>query len=161
MIGWQEWVALPELDLVALKAKADTGAKTSALHAENVQFEKVDTETFVTFDVTPSRRRPGLVINVRAPLIDLRDVTSSNGTVERRPVIATILEVGPHRASVDITLTNRSDMTSRMLIGRQALAALGLCVDPSATFLMPKLGYKAYPNWRRSGSALPRRSNAP
>lgn len=160
MIGWQEWVALPDLDLVALKAKADTGAKTCALHAENVRLEKTGTGTTVIFEVLPSRRRPGLVIEARAPLIDLRDVTSSNGTVERRPVIETLLEIGPHRARVEITLTDRSDMTTRMLIGRQALAALRVGVDPAATFLMPKLGYKSYPDWRRSGPSLPRRNSS-
>lgn len=157
-MGWQEWISLPDLGLIAIKAKADTGAKTSALHAEHIVLEGSTPGSAVTFSVRPARTRPGLIVRAKAPLADIRQITSSNGTVEQRPVILTTLDAGGHKARIEITLTDRSDMSARMLLGRQALKALKAAIDPSATFLMPKLSYKLYPGWRSADGTLPRRN---
>lgn len=156
MIGWQEWVSLPTLGLLAIKAKADTGAKTSALHAEDIVTHGDGAGATVTFVVRPARRRPSLTIAARASLIDVRDVTSSSGTVERRPVITASLSIGEHSVPIEISLTDRRDLSARMLLGRQALAALDATIDPGRTFLMPTLGYKLYPGWKAAGPSTPR-----
>jgi ribosomal protein S6--L-glutamate ligase len=141
-LGWEEWVALPELGLPALKAKIDTGAKTSALHAASVQGVRRNGVDMVVFRVQPARRRD-LEVVCSATVLDQREVISSNGEKERRYVIETALVIGGRLWPIEITLTNRATMTSRMLIGRQALNQ-GILIDPTRSFLLPKLGYGAY-----------------
>lgn len=157
LVGWQEWVSLPEFGLVALKAKIDTGARTSVLHAESISIRGVGSSAVVSFSVRPSRRRPKMSIPVTARLLSIRDVTSSNGSKESRPVVETLLRIGEHAAKIEITLTDRSDMSARMLVGRRALAELDATIDPSATFLMPRLDYKLYPGWRAAAPSHPQR----
>lgn len=153
LIGWQEWVALPDLGLSAIKSKIDTGAKTSALHASEIVFSGRGAATMVSFTVQPAPRRPGLVIACKARLSELRTVTSSNGTREERPVIRSVLHLGGRLVEIELTLTDRGGMTSRMLIGRQALAATGAIIDPAAMFALPRLSYKLYPGWNKSKSS--------
>jgi ribosomal protein S6--L-glutamate ligase len=141
-LGWEEWVALPQIGLPALKAKIDTGAKTSALHAASVEGVRRNGIDMVIFQVQPARRRD-LAVLCSAPVVDQRDVISSNGEKERRFVIETLLVINGHQWPIEITLTNRANMSSRMLIGRQALAN-GVVIDPARSFLMPRLGYGAY-----------------
>jgi ribosomal protein S6--L-glutamate ligase len=140
VLGWQEWVALPALGLPAIKAKVDTGARTSALHA----FDITPTDDgFVTFKVHPVPRRTELVVACRAPLIDARDVTSSNGERERRIVVETVIEVAGRRWLIEVTLTNRAMMRTRMLLGRQALSG-DVLIAPARALLQPRLSYRAY-----------------
>jgi ribosomal protein S6--L-glutamate ligase len=143
ILGWEEWIALPDLGLVAIKAKVDTGAKTSALHAFVIEPFGPPGRPSVRFGVHPAPRRPEIELFCSAPVIDARDVTSSNGERERRYVIATTLAIGGYRSMIEITLTNRAEMSYRMLLGRQALQA-GMLVDPANSFHQPRLGYKLY-----------------
>lgn len=145
ILGWEEWVSLPELGLPAIKAKVDTGARTSALHAyfvEPVQIEGVD---MVRFGVHPIPRRDDVEIICTARIKDRREVTSSNGERENRFVIETPIRIGEREWPIEITLTNRNAMAYRMLIGRQAITD-DILVDPASSFRQPRLRYKLYNN---------------
>lgn len=126
VIGWREWVALPDLGLGRLKAKADTGARTSALHAFHVQ---VLPDRRVRFRIHPLQRDAGPTVECSAPLVGYRWVRSSTGHRTRRPVVITRLVIGTAAWPVEITLVRRDLMGFRMLLGRQALRRRAL-VDP-------------------------------
>ncbi|TXD35569.1 ATP-dependent zinc protease [Lujinxingia vulgaris] len=134
IIGWREWVGLPELGLGRIKAKIDTGARTSALHAENIELFERDGEPWVRFEVRPHQRsaRDGAVAEY--PLHDRRVVRSSSGHEEFRVVIRPVVEVLGQRYAIDLTLTDRKAMGFRMLLGRHAVRGRFL-VDPAASFL--------------------------
>ncbi len=142
-LGWEEWLALPQLGLPAIKAKVDTGAKSSALHAEVIETFGDPGNPQVRFLIQPDPERPKLEIVCTAPVVDRRDVTSSNGQAELRYVIATELQIGPVRRSIEITLTNRETMSYRMLLGRSAIGDDAL-VAPNQSFLQPRLDYALY-----------------
>lgn len=143
ILGWEEWVALPGLSLPALRAKIDTGAKTSALHAVEVERFGSAELPFVRFSVHPVPDRVDLAVRCEAPLIDERQVASSNGEVETRAVIETLIAIGGRMWTIEVTLTDRANMKSRMLIGRQAIRD-GVLVDPGASFRQPRLSYRMY-----------------
>ena len=147
VVGWQEWIALPSLGLPAIKAKIDTGARTSALHAFDIEPAG---QEHIAFKVHPIPRRADIVIDCRARLIDSREITSSNGERERRVVIETEIEIAGRRWPIEVTLTNRALMRTRMLLGRQALLGR-VMIDPAAALLQPRLSYKVYRNPARSG----------
>jgi ribosomal protein S6--L-glutamate ligase len=136
-LGWEEWLGLPDLGLPALRAKVDTGAKTSALHAADISAYGPEGAVRVRFTVAPNPARPALTVACDAPVIDRREVTSSNGTSEWRYVIETRLEVGGDSWPIEVTLTDRAGMSARMLLGRQALTER-VVVDPAARFVQPK-----------------------
>jgi ribosomal protein S6--L-glutamate ligase len=150
MLGWEEWVALPDLGLPAIKAKIDTGAKTSALHAYAIEDVQVRGVAMVRFRIHPARRRRDIDIVCTAPVKDARDVVSSNGERERRYVVETAIEIAGHRWPIELTLTNRETMNSRMLLGRQALRP-GILIDPTRAFLLPRLKYGLYGGRKRQG----------
>jgi hypothetical protein len=136
-LGWREWVALPELDLGPIKAKVDTGARTSAIHAFALRtFEENGTE-FVEFKVHPTQKNNEYVSICRAKVFDRRVVTDSGGHKEERIVIETMLEVGEHRWPIEATLTARDTMLFRMLLGRTALRGRAV-VDPARSYLVGK-----------------------
>ena len=143
ILGWQEWVALPELGLPAIKAKVDTGARTSALHACYVEPFGPARARKVRFGVHPLPRREHPAVACTARLVDRREVRSSNGERETRYVIETPIRIGDREWEIEVTLADRNMMTYRMLLGRQAIPE-GALVDPSASFLQPRLRYKAY-----------------
>jgi ribosomal protein S6--L-glutamate ligase len=143
ILGWQEWIALPELGLPALKAKVDTGARTSALHTHAIEPFGTLKRPMVRFTVRPNPKSADLEIAVSAPIIDRREITSSNGERELRFVIATRVAMGSHTWPIEVTLTNRDRMTYRMLLGRQAIRA-NVLVDPDTTFRQPRLSYSLY-----------------
>jgi ribosomal protein S6--L-glutamate ligase len=143
VLGWEEWAGLPDLGLPSLKAKVDTGARTSALHARLIEPYSEHGIAMVRFKVQPVPRRPAIEIDCSARLVDQRAVTSSNGETECRFVIATSIEVGTRQWPIEITLTNRAVMTYRMLIGRQALQP-GMLVDPAASFHQARRSHKVY-----------------
>ena len=120
-IGWEEWVALPELNLPAIKAKVDTGARTSALHAFMVEKIMEDGDVKVHFGIHPIPERPEIEVFCKAHLVSEREVTSSNGQTELRYVIRTLAQFGKRKWPIEITLTDRETMAYRMLIGRQAM----------------------------------------
>jgi ribosomal protein S6--L-glutamate ligase len=143
ILGWEEWVMLPDLGLNAIKAKVDTGARTSALHAFYVEPFGTARARKVRFGVHPVPRRNDIAIECTARLIDRREVRSSNGRIEERYVIETPIRIGDRQWRIEITLANRDMMNYRMLLGRQAIPHDGL-VRPSASFLQPRLNYKVY-----------------
>jgi ribosomal protein S6--L-glutamate ligase len=143
ILGWEEWVMLPDLGLDAIKAKVDTGARTSALHAFYVEPFGQGRGRKVRFGVHPIPRRNDIAVECTARLIDRREVRSSNGRIEERYVIETPIRIGDRQWRIEVTLANRDMMNYRMLIGRQAIPADGL-VKPSASFLQPRLHYKVY-----------------
>ncbi|MBI1219451.1 MAG: 30S ribosomal protein S6--L-glutamate ligase [Rhodobacteraceae bacterium] len=142
-LGWEEWVALPGLGLPAIRAKVDTGARTSALHAFDIEPFGPARAPHVRFSVHPIPGREDVAIPCSAEIVDRREVTSSNGETESRFVIRSDLAIGGRRWPADITLTHRGAMAYRMLIGRQALAEDTVIV-PGESFCQPVLDYSAY-----------------
>jgi ribosomal protein S6--L-glutamate ligase len=142
IVGWQEWVALPDLGLPALKAKIDTGAKTSALHTHLIEPFGTARNPKVRFSVRPSPDKE-LEVLATADIVDRREVASSNGGREMRYVIETRLSIGGRDWPIEVTLTNREQMTYRMLIGRQAIRS-DMLVDCAASFRQPRLSYRLY-----------------
>jgi hypothetical protein len=132
-IGWREWIALPDLDLPAVKAKVDTGARTSALHAWHIAAYNRGGAPWIAFCIHPLQRQRQLSRECHAPVHDRRLVSDSGGHRERRYVIETTLVLGQRHRTIEITLTDRDTMLFRMLIGRQALR--GLRVVPTASFI--------------------------
>ena len=132
-VGWREWVSLPGLGVPAIKAKIDTGAKTSAIHAWKVHHYRNEGIEHLSFFLHPLQDDDHEIACV-ARLLDMREVTSSNGMRQKRFVIETDLEMGEQRYPIELTLTNRDEMGFRMLIGRQALRKRWL-VDPAKSFL--------------------------
>lgn len=134
-VGWREWVALPELSLPAIKVKVDTGARTSAIHAfDLVRETDEDGREHVAFSVHPLQRDNAIERRCRAPLVDVRRVTDSGGHAEERLFVSTVLQIGPVRRTIELTLTERHDMLFRMLLGRTALVP-DVRVDPARSFL--------------------------
>ncbi len=132
-IGWREWVALPDLGVPAIKAKVDTGARTSALHAFDMEEFKRDGRWFVRFIVHPEQRSARPAIPVELPLLARRRVKDSGGKAQLRPVVKTTVELLGRRWPIEITLTRRDAMGFRMLLGRQAIRRRFL-VDPGQSF---------------------------
>ena len=118
-----------------IKAKIDTGARTSALHTFELETYTEHNETMVRFGIHPLQRHTELEIFCTAKVIDERVVRDSGGHPERRLVIRTPLQLGDHVWPIEVTLTNREDMLFRLLLGRSALVGAGLCVNPQASYL--------------------------
>ncbi len=133
-IGWREWVALPELNLPSVKAKIDTGARSSALHAFDIDVSDRDGLAIVQFRVHPQQRHTAETVAATAPLLDWREVRSSSGAAQRRPTIRTVVELGRQRWPIDLTLTNRELMGFRLLLGREAIRQR-FCVDAGQSYL--------------------------
>ena len=133
-IGWREWVSLPKLKIPAIKAKIDTGARTSTLHAFLIEIFQERGQQRVRFGVHPLQKRQDIGIFCISDVIDQRIVTDSGGHQEERVVISTPLRIGEREWPIEITLSNREEMMFRMLLGRTALA--GLIIDPDSSYCM-------------------------
>jgi hypothetical protein len=138
VIGWREKVALPELAVTSVKAKIDTGARSSALHAFDVELFERDGVEFVRFKIHPSQHSNKKTVTAEAPLLEMRTVRNSGGQTETRPVIRTLVAAGEHQWPIELTLTNRDVMGFRMLLGRQAVRQRFL-VDSSQSYLQSSL----------------------
>ncbi len=138
IIGWREWVAFPDLPIDQIKAKIDTGARSSALHAYNIEFYKTKNgKSRVKFIVHPLQKNMKHAIQCHADVVDERYVKSSSGQQELRATILTTLKMGDETWPIELTLTNRDNMGFRLLIGRTALRKKFL-VDPQRSFLLDK-----------------------
>lgn len=137
-IGWREWLALPELGIARIKAKVDTGARSSALHAYDIEYFTNHGSKSVRFKVHPVQRNSRIVRNCEAEVVDMRNVTTSGGHITLRPVIVTDVRILGEQWKVELTLIARDEMGFRMLLGRQALRDHFL-VDPGSSFQTAKL----------------------
>lgn len=131
IVGWREWVSLPSIGIPWLKAKLDTGARSSALHADDI--EELDDGERVRFTVPPWQQSTNDSVTVELPVHDRRTVRSSSGHEEVRYVVLLDVEIGGHLVSAETTLSNRDQMGFRMLIGREALKQ-GFLVNPRKSF---------------------------
>lgn len=140
-IGWREIITLPELGIPIIKAKIDTGARSSALHAFAIEYFKKNGKDRVAFKVHPYQRDTHQTIAAEADLLDYRLVRNSGGHTQLRAAIETVVEIGETRWPIELTLTNRDVMGFRMLLGRQAIRKMFL-VDPSRSFIQSKMKLK-------------------
>jgi ribosomal protein S6--L-glutamate ligase len=157
IIGKEEWCSLPTLGLRAIKARVDSGAKTSALHAFNIQRFEEDGITYVSFDIHPVQGNRKLLQKCRARVVDHRNVKSSSGDQEKRIVIKTPVRLGDEEWDIELTLTNRDSMGYRMLLGREAMVQKVL-IDPESSFVLgelpPQLVESYYAKRKPSKAAL-------
>jgi ribosomal protein S6--L-glutamate ligase len=137
LIGWREWCALPQLSIPVIKAKIDTGARTSAIHAYNIEPVTSQGEDWVKFQLHPIQANDQVVIPCLAPIADTRDVMSSNGEKEHRFVIKTELQLGPRCWEIELTLSNRDPLRFRLLLGRSALKE-NVLIDPAHSYNVTK-----------------------
>lgn len=135
IVGSEEWCSFPDLGIPTIKARVDSGAKTSALHAINIAPFIKNGENWVKFDVNPIQNNVKTVIHCESKLIDKRVVKSSSGFREQRYVIGSELEIGGKNWQIEITLTNRDSMGFRMLLGREAMSGR-ILVDPEEKYVL-------------------------
>lgn len=136
-LGWREWVSLPELGIDPIKAKVDTGARTSALHAFEVNAFDRGGEPWVRFSIHPLQYDSSVVVTCEAKVLDQRQVRDSGGHAETRYVIQSTIMIGDTPIEAEITLTDRETMKFRMLLGRTAIRQ-GYLVDSSRSYLSRK-----------------------
>ncbi len=133
-LGWREWVALPDWDVAHMKAKVDTGARTSSLHAFGLEWFDRDGSPWIRFEVHPWQRSTADSVVAEAAVVATRDVKSSSGEVEHRPVVHTSVVLAGRPVTAEVTLTRRDEMGFRMLVGREALRNRFL-IDPGVSYL--------------------------
>lgn len=134
IIGCLESCSLPDLSIKDMSVRIDTGAKTSSLHVDNIKKYMKNGKAKVQFDIHPDIHNVSNVVTCHASIADIRNIKSSNGNSEQRYVIKTNILLGGKKWEIEITLTDRSDMSYLMLLGREGLVDRFL-VDPAETFL--------------------------
>jgi ribosomal protein S6--L-glutamate ligase len=150
IIGKEEWASLPDLGLPAVKMRVDSGAKTSSLHAFNInQFEE-DGKKYVHFDIHPIQNNRKFIQSCRGLLIDKRNVKSSSGEKEHRHVIRTPITLGEETWDIEITLTNRDSMGYRMLLGREAMTN-SVLIDPDRSLCLGQVSDEQAKSYYRRG----------
>lgn len=137
LAGWREWVQLPSVGIPWIKAKLDTGAQTSAIHAFDIEVVDRDGTDWVRFTVRPWQRSLEDTTVVECPLLDRRTVRSSNGQSQERYVVRMRVMLAGREVDAEVTLANRDQMGFRMLIGREVLAQ-GIDVRSSTSYLGPR-----------------------
>ncbi|WP_339838469.1 30S ribosomal protein S6--L-glutamate ligase [uncultured Flavobacterium sp.] len=135
IVGSEEWCSLPAIGIPTIKARVDSGAKTSALHAINIKTYSKDNQEWVKFDINPIQNNAKALIHCEAQLVDQRIVKSSSGFREKRYVISTNVSLGGKTWEIELTLTNRDSMGFRMLLGREAMSGR-VMVDPEQKFVL-------------------------
>jgi len=135
--GWREWVGLPALGVTQIKAKLDTGARTSALHAFDMETFWRDEELWVRFSVHPFQRDDKKVIACESAVVGIRTVTNPGGRRQKRLLIRTDMMLGDETWPIDLSLTDRDEMGFRLLIGRTAMHG-NLIVDPDRSYRVGK-----------------------
>ena len=138
VLGWREWVSLPRLGIERIKAKVDTGARTSALHGFKIEPFEEDGMQRVRFLIHPVQHNTDTVLECTADVVDRRQVRDSGGHQELRWVIRSDVVIGPHRWPAELTLTSRDDMLFRMLLGRTAMTG-NISVYPDKSFINGRL----------------------
>ena len=133
LVGWREWVRLPELGVDRVKVKVDTGARTSALHAQDLVSFREGEQEFVSFTLHPLQNNTQVALQCKAPVLEHRVIKDSGGHEETRVVIETTVELGDDVWPIELTLTDREQMGFRMLLGRKALRSR-FYVDPTRSF---------------------------
>ncbi len=151
-VGWREWVALPDIGVARVKAKVDTGALTSALHAFDIRRFRRGNQRVVKFKVHPLQRSTGRMIQVVAPLLDRRRVKSSSGHETLRAVIRTQVLILGRLWEIDLSLVSRLDMGFRLLLGREALRGR-FVVDPARSFVGGVLPLPRKPRKKKAATA--------
>jgi hypothetical protein len=134
-VGWREWVGLPDLGVDAIKAKIDTGARTSALHAYAIEPFRRRGALWLRFGLQPLQQSDAFKVTCEARAIDQRTVRNSGGGVEKRYIITTLLRLGGEQWPIELALANRDQMGFRMLLGRTALESRAL-IEPGRSFLL-------------------------
>lgn len=137
VIGWREWISLPDIHIGSIKAKIDTGARTSALHAYDIEEVVINRRHYVRFKVHPIQKNTDRVVKAEALLVEKRVVRDSSGNESLRPVIVTDVVIGNLRWQIELTLVNRDEMGFRMLLGREAVRG-HLLVNPNRSFILGK-----------------------
>lgn len=137
LFGWREWVALPSLSIARIKAKIDTGARTSTLHAFSLEQFSQKGAPWVRFGLHPKQYNTAHEQYCEVPVIDIRQVTDSGGHREKRLVIGSDILLGGYTWPIEITLTDRDIMRFRMLLGRTAIPT-GSLVDPKRSYVQGK-----------------------
>jgi len=138
IVGSEEWCSFPSLSIPGIKARVDSGAKTSSIHAFNIHSFNRNNQAWVSFEVHPIQNDRKTTVRCESPIVDRRYVKSSSGNKEKRYVISAPVQVGGDIWEIELTLTNRDSMGYRMLLGREAMSGR-LLVDPSASFLLGEL----------------------
>ncbi len=137
LAGWREWVSLPGIDVPWIKAKLDTGARTSAIHAFDLEELEKDGHRWVKFGVHPWQDSDDDVVEAELPVVDVREVRSSSGHTEERLVVPMTITLLERRIDAEVTLSRRDELGFRMLVGREALRQ-GFAVDPGHSYLGPR-----------------------
>ncbi len=137
VIGWREWVGLPDLGIPMIKAKVDTGARSSAIHVTDLEGFRRRGKEMVRFVVHPKQRKSHPEVSAEAELLEWRHVTSSGGHASRRAVVLTTLQLLDQSWKIELTLASRDAMGFRMLLGRQAIRGR-MVVDPGASYYGPR-----------------------
>lgn len=137
-LGWREWCTLPELRIPAIKAKVDTGAKTSALHTFGIEPYTENGNQFVRFYVHPLQKNRKMFCECTAPVADEREISDSGGHREMRYIIETQVQIGEVFRRIEMSLTNRDTMRFRMLLGRTAMTG-GIAVFPERSYINGRL----------------------
>lgn len=135
VIGWREWVSLPELGGAVVRAKIDTGARTSSIHAFGLELFEKDGKEYARFAIHPDHRSPGPAVIVETPVLGHRSVRNPGGRSEDRPVIRTKLVIGTYRFLTEVNLTRRDNMGMPMLLGRHTVRRR-FVVDPGRSYLV-------------------------